>query len=217
MEQLALNIKKMSKKKYYAMYTAFFFACSVFFVVYLLFNGKTNINFLNDKHVDMIVSLINSNKSNSMINLPLNFVCYKFYNIIDIRKKEEVFNYEYVLDKEFNINNGYIAYVDDTDIIKSNYLIRLNSNDIKFPLHIRNRHIGDRIELKNGTKKIGEILSEAKMSKLDRDIYPLVCDDDGKILWIPGVKKSKYDRQIDEEYDIIIKYIKKEKDNEKEK
>jgi len=34
-------------------------------------------------------------------------------------------------------------------------------------------------------------------------------------LWIPGVKKSKFDRQINEEYDIIIKYIKKENNDEK--
>ena len=44
---------------------------------------------------------------------------------------------------------------------------------------------------------------------------PIVTDDNGKILWIPGVKKSNFDKQYDEEYDIIIKYIKKENEDEK--
>ena len=105
--------------------------------------------------------------------------------------------------------------MDFTDIVKSNYLIRLNFKDIKLPIHVRNRTNGDKMELKNGTKKVGEILSEAKINRLDRDRYPIVCDDDNKILWIPGVKKSKFDRQINEDYDIIIKYIKKESINEK--
>ena len=105
---------------------------------------------------------------------------------------------------------GKIFKVYSTDIVKSNYIIRLNSSDIKKPIHVRSIKFGDRIELKNGSKKVGEILSEAKINKLDRDRYPIVCDDNGKILWIHGVKKSKFDRQINEDYDIIIKYIKKE-------
>lgn len=173
---------------------------------------------INDKHVNLIINLINSDKCNSMIDLPLNYVCYKFYNIIDIRVREKHFNYDYVMyGREISINDGYITLLDDSDVVKSNYLIRLNSLDVKLPLHIRNRCIGDKIELKNGTKKVGEIFSEAKLSKLDRDVYPIVTDDNNRILWIPGIKKSKYDRQINGDYDIIAMYIKKERKHEEEK
>lgn len=175
---------------------------------------QDKISVINDKHVDAIFGLIYNNRPNVEISLPAGFVAYKFYNIIDIRLRHEVFDYDYILEKEFNINNGYITYINDSDIVKSNYLIRLSSLDVKLPLHIRNRRVGDKILLKGGSKKVGEILSEAKISRWERNIYPIVTDSDGKILWIPGVKKSKYDRQIDEKYDIIVKYIKKEKNYE---
>lgn len=175
---------------------------------------KDKISVINDKHVDAIVGLIYSDRPNVEVSLPRGYVAYKFYNIIDIRLRQEVFDYDYILEKEFNINNGYITYINDSDIVKSNYLIRLSSLDVKLPLHIRNRRVGDKISLKGGSKKVGEILSEAKISRWERNIYPIVTDNDGKILWIPGVKKSKYDRQINDKYDIIVKYIKKEKNYE---
>lgn len=176
---------------------------------------KNDISRINDKHVSLVFDLIYSDKANKVVNLPENKEVYKFYNKIEIRDKGTINNYDYELDNEIDLELGKIFKVDSTDIVKSNYLIRLNFKDIDLPIHIRNRKVGDKIELKNGTKKIGEILSEAKINKLDRDRYPIVCDGNNKILWIPGVKKSKFDRQINEDYDIIIKYIKKESINEK--
>ena len=177
---------------------------------------KDDINKINDKHVKSVMELIYSDKANLLINLPDNKQAYKFYNKVEIKNKEEINSYDYVLNDEIKFKFGKIYIVDSTDIVKSNYLTRLSIKDIKLPIHVRNRRIGDKIELKNGTKKVGEILSEAKINMLDRDRYPIVCDDNGKILWIPGVKKSKFDRQTYEDYDIIIKYIKKESNNEKE-
>lgn len=177
---------------------------------------KDNINIINDKHTMLVMSLIYSDKANSSVVLPNNKVACKFYNKLEIVDSWEINSYEYILDKMVKIDLGKIFYVDNSDIIKSNYLLRLNSKDIKLPIHVRSRAIGDKIELKNGTKKVGEILSEAKINKLDRDKYPIVCDDNNNILWIPGIKKSKFDRQINDEYDIIIKYIKKESNDEEE-
>ena len=60
-------------------------------------------------------------------------------------------------------------------------------------------------------KKIKSIFIDEKVPLKIRDSYPLVCDDEGNILWVPGVKKSKFDKQMNESYDIILKYVKKEK------
>ena len=174
-----------------------------------------DISYIEDKHLELVLNLIYSDKANMVVNLPRGKLAYKFYNKIEIKDKEEINSYDYILEDELDLSLGKIFKVYSTDIVKSNYIIRLNSSDIKKPIHVRSRKFGDRIELKNGSKKVGEILSEAKINKLDRDRYPIVCDDNGKILWIPGVKKSKFDRQINEEYDIIIKYIKKENNDEK--
>ena len=65
----------------------------------------------------------------------------------------------------------------------------------------------------NGTKKIKDILINEKIDISLRKNYPVLCDSDGNILWLPGIKKSKYDKSKTRKYDIIIKCIKKEEYN----
>ena len=43
-----------------------------------------------------------------------------------------------------------------------------------------------------------------------RNNYPVLVDRKGKILWLPGLKKSKYDKSKTKKYDIIFKYYKEE-------
>lgn len=176
----------------------------------------SNISVISDVHLNLIFNLISSPKVNGSVNLPKSIVVSKYYNILEFRENNlNVKEYDYIFNNYLDIGSGsYIEKINKTDIIKSNYLIRLCSNDITLPLHIRSRKYGDKIFLKNGTKKVGEILSESKMPKFKRDSYPIVTDDKGNILWIPGVKKSKFDRQVTEEYDIILKYVKKGEDYE---
>ena len=37
-------------------------------------------------------------------------------------------------------------------------------------------------------------------------MYPIVVDSNDNILWIPGLKKSQFDRKNSIKYDIILKY-----------
>ena len=76
------------------------------------------------------------------------------------------------------------------------------------PLHVRNRREGDKMIIKglNGSKKIKDIFINEKISLRDRDLWPVVVDSKGVIVWLPGLKKSKFDKQKDEIYDIILKY-----------
>ena len=59
----------------------------------------------------------------------------------------------------------------------------------------------------NGTKKVSDILTDEKIKYDDRCNVLLVCDDDNQILWIPGIKKSKFDKDKTEKCDIILEYI----------
>lgn len=183
----------------------------------ILFNIYDNdITLINSKHVESIINLISSN--NLSIDLPNNIKIKKNYNELIFCKGDSIDNvkYEYIFDKIVDIPNfGTIQVIDDT-IEKSNYVIKLNSKDIKLPLIVRNKRDGDIIEVKNlnGKKKIKNIFIDEKICKEKRDSYPIVTDSDGNILWIPGIKKSKFDCYNKEFYDIIIKYIKKERNNE---
>ena len=64
----------------------------------------------------------------------------------------------------------------------------------------------------NGKKKVKDIFIDEKIDKDKRNSYPIVTDSDNNILWIPGIKKSKFDKNINELCDIILKY--EEENNE---
>lgn len=164
---------------------------------------------LGDKHIDLILHLIHSNKSNSYINLPNDVIARKNYNTFEILKEIDVIaSYEIECDKIVHLpNNHQIERLLETDD-NSNNICRLNSEDITLPLIVRTRRVGDRIAVKglHGTKKVKDIFIDKKIPLLDRDLWPIVMDSKGTIVWIPGIKKSKFDKKKNESYDIILKY-----------
>ena len=58
----------------------------------------------------------------------------------------------------------------------------------------------------NGTKKVKNIFIDEKIPKAKRDEIPIVTDSNNTILWLPGVKKSKFDVETSGIYDIILSY-----------
>ena len=68
----------------------------------------------------------------------------------------------------------------------------------------------------NGSKKIKDIFINNKIPAEERKRFPILVDSNNKILWLPGAKKSKYDKSKNEKCDIIIKCIKKGGNYEKE-
>ncbi len=57
-----------------------------------------------------------------------------------------------------------------------------------------------------GHKKIKDIFIDEKISREQRNTWPIVTDQNNRIIWLPGLKKSKFDKQKRENYDIIIRY-----------
>ena len=172
---------------------------------------KGNILLINKSHVNSILKIIGS--SNKSIHLPKNLVVCKEYDYL-VFSYDKIINkleYKYELNDEVKIDNyGVIKFIDDTSE-KSNYVLKLNSKDIKLPLIIRNNLDGDKMIVKNmnGSKKISRIFIDEKITKDIRNGYPVLTDSNDKILWIPGIKKSNFDCYNKDFYDIIIKYIKK--------
>lgn len=164
---------------------------------------------VNDAHVELIFNLIKSNKSNSIVHLPNNVIIIKAYNELSFSYDEEQYDeYEIEIDKVVNLPNGKIIESINYSNDNSNFTTRINSKDVKFPLYVRNRRDGDKMEVKglNGSKKLSEIFINEKIKSSERDSWPVVLDSENTIIWIPGLKKSKLDRKSNEEYDIILKY-----------
>ena len=164
---------------------------------------------ITDKHVHLILDLINSIEPNKKINLPNDKVAIKSYNELFITDELLFDSYEFEFSEFIKLPNGKTIKKIDKATSNSNNICRLDSRNIKLPLYIRNRKEGDKIFVKglNGSKKIKDIFIDEKLSKEERDCQPLLVDSDDNILWIPGIKKSKFDKPKDENYDIILEYI----------
>ena len=161
----------------------------IFHILRSIYNNENNI--IKESHIEEIIRLIDDIIPNKWINLPLNYIAKKI-NDFTIKKLNEI-------------------EIDDNNVC------RLNSKDIKLPLYIRNRRNGDKIDVLglNGTKKIKEIFIEKKIPISKRETYPLLVDSNDTILWIPNIKKSKYNAKKNELYDIILySYKEREEKNE---
>ena len=169
---------------------------------------------INRSHVISIINLIEIRKSNSYINLPDNFIGIINYDKFEIIKDNEVTKVDKIFESDIEINNQKFAYITNSEE-KSNYIIRLNSDEISLPLHIRTKEDGDIISVKNlnGSKKVNDILTNEKVNYIRRKNILLLCDNDNNILWVPGIKKSKFDKEKSEKYDIIIKYVSNKEEN----
>ena len=168
-----------------------------------------NQDLLTDKNTQEVISLINNNKPNITYNLPDNLKVIKEYEkLIFSKTNNEVNSYNYEFKNGIILPNGHTINELNTCDKKTNYHIRLNSKEIKLPLYIRTRQDGDRIQIKNmnGSKKVNDIFTDNKLSTIQRDTQPIVTDADNNIIWIPGIKKSKFDKEKDENYDIILWY-----------
>ena len=164
---------------------------------------------LGDRHIDLILNVIHSNRANCFINLPNEVLARKNYNEFElVREVDSISGYEIEFDNIVTLpNNRTIERIESTDD-NSNNICRLNSSEVVLPLIVRTRKIGDKIAVKglNGTKKVKDIFIDKKISLEARDSWPIVLDSTGKVVWIPGIKKSKFDKKKNENYDIILKY-----------
>ena len=172
-------------------------------------NYIDNLYLVSDKHVNFIIEIINNPKPNIELNLPDDLRITKSYNKLRItRNKKNNKDYNIMLNGNKELPNKHcVEFLDSTDQ-NSNYYLKLNSKEIKLPLYIRNRKNGDKMTIKNmkSPKKIKDIFIDCKLPTEERDSQPLLVDSNGEILWIPGIKKSKFDKANNEMYDIILRY-----------
>lgn len=172
---------------------------------------QTMLYYVNDKNIKEIIRIIcNNNSKNIIFDLPLEYNGVVSYGWFYIKKKSVLNSYKLELKDELKLSNGDNIKVVSHSDEKSNYVIRLNKSEVKFPLYIRSRLDGDFLEVKglNGKKKVKDIFIDEKISKENRASWPILVDTNNTVLWVLGIKKSKFDKEKTEMYDIIIKYEK---------
>jgi len=187
-------------------------------ILYYILNNEYNnkVNIVKEKHINSIIDIIYNNKPNLSLNLPKNKIIIKSYNKLFI--KDNIINENYCIKlNNYNEIGNIVIKIVKNETKDGNDICRLNKKDVSLPLYIRNKKNGDTIILKglNKKKKISDIFIENKVPKEIRNSYPVLVDNNDNILWIPNIKKSKFNSKKDEMCDIIIKYCEKEENNEK--
>lgn len=168
---------------------------------------KNEINNITEKHVHALLDLISNKKSVGKLSLPKKYTARKSNNLLRIEKDNKTTPFQIELKEEVIVNHHIIKKVPDS-CSNSNNILRLNKSEIKWPLYVRNRKNGDVIETKNlnGHGKVKKIFIDHKIPETKRDGWPILVDREDNIIWIPGLKKSKFDKEINGNYDIIYKY-----------
>lgn len=169
---------------------------------------KENQQVLSSKHIQVLQRFIMQSISGASLDFPRQIFVRKEYQTILFLKQEANICYELELHTDLKLPNGHSIkrmYEEETD---SNFVCRLDSSEIQLPLFVRTKKVQDRIKVKgmNGAKKVKEIFINSKVPIHLRKSWPIVVDNTGKIIWIPGIKKSQFDKTKDQKYDIILKY-----------
>lgn len=170
---------------------------------------KDDLSLVNSHHVTLISDLIKNDKPNVSIELPNGYGAIKEYDKVSFKKNASInYDYDIPLERVTLLPNGRTIYFVDREDGNGNDVCRLNSNELKLPLHVRNKRNGDKIFVKNlnGSKKVKDIFIEKKVSFDERRLWPVLVDSENNVLWIPGLKKSKYNKEKNEKCDIIVKY-----------
>ena len=169
-------------------------------------------------HIENILNCLKAGK-NFKINLPLGIEVSREYDSLKFKKHQSTEPYKILLTKHTSLQDSSSIDILDYEEDTSNYTTRISSEDVALPLYVRTRYDGDKMEIKNmkGSKKIKDIFIDEKIEPSKRFTYPIVVDSDDVIVWLPGLRKSKFDINKDGKYDIILKYTKREENTDEKK
>ena len=197
-----LNLEKFNKLDYFMKKN------TLYYILNNLYNNKQNI--ITHNHINNIINICKKDKNNSL-NLPKDLILIKEYQYLSFKYKNKNTNYKYLLKDYQKIDNHIIRKINKSES-NGNNICRINSKNINLPLYIRNKKDGDKIEVLglNGHKKISDIFVEKKIPISIRNKYPIVVDNKDNIIWVPNLKKSKFNTKNNEFYDIILEYCEKE-------
>src|SRR5690606_23483069 len=78
--------------------------------------------------------------------------------------------------------------------LRSKYEAVFDAATLVLPLVIRGRKNGDRMHVLGlkGTKKVQDMFVDAKIAASQRDLYPIIADGTGEVIWLPGIRRSSH-------------------------
>lgn len=172
-------------------------------------------NFVDQRHIEDIMSLESDLKVNKMITLPRNIFVYRKKDSI-ILTNEEIVTEE--IEFYYNIpSNGFIKIKELKQIIETQVMsidryksMKLDNsskgfdfNKVKGGIVIRSRRQGDKIKLAVGSKKVKDLFIDLKIPREERCKIPIITDSEGIIC--VGDYKISENYKIDESTKEVLK------------
>ena len=147
----------------------------------------------NNNIILQILSLFNSNYGYKEISLEQDYLFIRAYDIAYISKKKnnDLEEKKINLKDEVIFNKKYKFYFSKNKPFINEKYLKLCYNNVELPFTIRNKKTGDRIESLVGTKKLSRIFIDNKIPSDKRDEIPVILDNNGNVLWVYDLIKSK--------------------------
>ncbi|WLD93478.1 tRNA lysidine(34) synthetase TilS [Alkalihalobacillus sp. AL-G] len=160
---------------------------------------RTNPAIISYTHIEDCIKLIESLNPSGSINLPRGLLVQRSYDkcLFSFEKKREHSGYTYSLKpgQVLDLPVGNLSMHADSNIhmMKGKDTFFFQPSQIQWPLVVRTRRDGDRIRPKGmqGSRKVKDIFIDAKLTKELRDVWPIVEDGSGMIVWIPLMKHAE--------------------------
>ncbi|PEQ90176.1 tRNA lysidine(34) synthetase TilS [Bacillus sp. AFS006103] len=152
-------------------------------------------------HIDQVFSIVHHSQPSGQLDFPNGLHVFRSYHSLSFQfqpNEGESYHFEMtgpgmiVLPNGGEIRAEYIeGEIPTTD--SNTALFKVSS--VKWPIIIRSRKIGDRMSIKGmqGSKKLKSIFIDQKVPVQERNMWPVLTDKEGCIIWLPGLKKSSFE------------------------
>ena len=175
---------------------------------------KGNLYDIHFKHIHQIMELINCQSGEKRLELPDRIIIKKRYDHLIVFKEKQIVENKKIItsDWEYGLSTPgkekikslritietkvmNLSEVKPLEFSKKNksyseFTELIDFDKVKFPIKIRNKRHGDRFfPLKmNGSKKVKKYFIDKKIPKGQRNLIPLLVDDEEKIICVLGLR-----------------------------
>ena len=158
--------------------------------------------FINHHILSNLKNFLWSKKPNLKHKIKKDYYMIKAYQKIEFKTLSFIRPYCYTLYEANLIQTPYFQTAYEGEKLQG---IALQTKD--FPIQIRSYHPSDKIELKNGTKKISRLFIDKKVPLEKRILIPVVENKEGKILLVSGYYRYFSNNRTQNNY-FVIEYKK---------
>ncbi|KIL53724.1 hypothetical protein KP77_00670 [Jeotgalibacillus alimentarius] len=155
---------------------------------------------LSSAHTRAILDLLKQAHPSGDLHLPESLTVTRSYEdgYFHFQRETKAQPYTFTIDKAqlTDLPDGHQLEVRSGEFVPAKpYLDLIYVSESSMPLTVRSRREGDRIQLPhgNGSKKIKDVFIEKKVPVHLRHQHPVITDADGKVLWLPGLRKAPSD------------------------